>query len=190
MLESCSPGSPRSRSAPRRRRGAVAVMALAVAALAVPAAAQTWRFEPSIACSETPTNNVNLAPTDSRTSDLVTQMTPALALERDRRAHAARRVGIGSRSALRANRRRKQLRLPVAQSVRRRRLLQNNSSCRRRRQRLAAVLHPVRRATTGSRQRDRQPLPHDDLSRLALSERASPDRASSTSCATTTSGPT
>ncbi len=39
--------------------------------------AQTWKFEPSIAVQETATNNVDLAPTDQRVSDLVTTITPA-----------------------------------------------------------------------------------------------------------------
>lgn len=58
----------------------VAVMAIAVAAVAVPAAAQTWRFEPSLTVVETATNNVNLDPTNSRTSDLVSEITPSLFL--------------------------------------------------------------------------------------------------------------
>lgn len=52
----------------------------AAVALAAPAGAQTWRVAPTITLQETATNNVNLAPTDSRTSDLVTQLTPTLAL--------------------------------------------------------------------------------------------------------------
>src|SRR2546430_15731655 len=40
------------------------------------AQAETWRFEPSIGVEETLTNNVNLAPNDTRRGDLVTQLTP------------------------------------------------------------------------------------------------------------------
>ncbi len=42
------------------------------------ASAQTWRWDPAISLQETVTNNVNLDPTNSRTSDLVTEITPTL----------------------------------------------------------------------------------------------------------------
>lgn len=45
----------------------------------MPVGAQTWKFLPSIALQETVTNNVDLEATALRTSDLVTQVTPALA---------------------------------------------------------------------------------------------------------------
>lgn len=55
-------------------------LVLAIAAVAAPsqARAQAWKFEPSISLQETVTNNVNLDPTDTRISDWVTQITPAL----------------------------------------------------------------------------------------------------------------
>jgi uncharacterized protein (PEP-CTERM system associated) len=42
--------------------------------------AETWRFEPSIGVEETLTNNVNLAPYDTRRGDLVTQLTPGFSV--------------------------------------------------------------------------------------------------------------
>jgi uncharacterized protein (PEP-CTERM system associated) len=56
------------------------VCAAAAFVAAAPAWAQTWNFVPSISLRETATNNVNLTPTDERISDLVTAITPALAL--------------------------------------------------------------------------------------------------------------
>ncbi len=41
---------------------------------------QAWRFEPSVAILETFTNNVNLSPSATQQSDLVTQITPQLAI--------------------------------------------------------------------------------------------------------------
>lgn len=58
----------------------IAVIAIAVAGAAAPAAAQTWRFAPSVTAQETATNNVGLDPTASRTSDLVTDISPSLVL--------------------------------------------------------------------------------------------------------------
>lgn len=57
---------------------------LAAAALALPATralAQKWEWTPSIGLQETLTNNVDLVPTSQRQSDLVTQITPALAVK-------------------------------------------------------------------------------------------------------------
>jgi uncharacterized protein (PEP-CTERM system associated) len=47
---------------------------------AASAQAETWRFEPSIGVEETLTNNVNLAPNDTRRGDLVTQLTPGFSV--------------------------------------------------------------------------------------------------------------
>lgn len=49
-----------------------------VAVPVAPANAQTWRIEPSISILETVTNNVDLQPNDSRQSDWITELTPAL----------------------------------------------------------------------------------------------------------------
>jgi len=43
--------------------------------------AQTWRFVPSVALDETLTNNVNLQPPNTATGDLVTVITPTLAID-------------------------------------------------------------------------------------------------------------
>jgi len=45
-----------------------------------PVEADTFRIEPSIGISETLTNNVNLAPSGSARSDLVSQLTPTLSI--------------------------------------------------------------------------------------------------------------
>ena len=55
-----------------------ALFAAAVAAPSAPAEAQSWRIEPAISAQETVTNNVNLAPNDSRQSDWITELTPSL----------------------------------------------------------------------------------------------------------------
>ena len=56
------------------------VGALVAAAVVVPspAQAQSWRIESAFSAQETVTNNVNLAPNDSRRSDWITEMTPSL----------------------------------------------------------------------------------------------------------------
>lgn len=46
-----------------------------------PAWAQTWRVIPSISVTETLTDNVALAPSDSKQSDLITQITPGIRIE-------------------------------------------------------------------------------------------------------------
>jgi len=72
-----APG-PSTGSGRLRRRAHSAVLG-AIVALAGPAAsAQTWHFTPSVALQETLTSNVNLSP-DAQ-SDLVTQLTPQLAI--------------------------------------------------------------------------------------------------------------
>lgn len=48
---------------------------------AVPAAAQSWRVEPTIDVLETLTSNVNLSPASTRQWDLVTQITPTLTVD-------------------------------------------------------------------------------------------------------------
>lgn len=52
-----------------------------LAAAAAPAGAQTWRYQAGISLQETATNNVNLDPSNSRTSDLVTSITPTLSIQ-------------------------------------------------------------------------------------------------------------
>jgi uncharacterized protein (PEP-CTERM system associated) len=59
-----------------RGRALAASVALGVAAF--PAHAETWRFVPSIALTETWSDNINLAVKDLATSDLVTEITPTL----------------------------------------------------------------------------------------------------------------
>ncbi|MEO8753288.1 MAG: TIGR03016 family PEP-CTERM system-associated outer membrane protein [Casimicrobiaceae bacterium] len=69
-----------------RRAGSACALAVAIAVAAAPAQSQTWHFEPSISLEETFTNNVNLDPTNARTADIVTAITPSLSF-RERGAH-------------------------------------------------------------------------------------------------------
>ncbi len=60
-------------------RAAAIALTLAVSA-APPAIAQTWTIDPSIGISGTATNNVDLAPSEQREGDFVTQITPTLVI--------------------------------------------------------------------------------------------------------------
>jgi uncharacterized protein (PEP-CTERM system associated) len=64
-----------------RRRASAAVLGGIVALAGTTASAQTWHFTPSVALQETLTNNVNLSPSATAKSDLVTQLTPQLAID-------------------------------------------------------------------------------------------------------------
>ena len=57
------------------------LLAAALTSGGLPASAETWRFVPSIALDETLTNNVNLQPSASAKGDLVTVLTPRLAID-------------------------------------------------------------------------------------------------------------
>ncbi len=59
----------------------VALVGGLVALAGAVASAQTWHFTPSVALQETLTSNVNLSPSATAQSDLVTQLTPQLAIE-------------------------------------------------------------------------------------------------------------
>ena len=79
-LQARPSAAPRSSAFPTPPAQA-AILALLGAALTLaadPAAAQSWRVESAISAQETVTNNVNLAPNDSRKSDWVTELTPSL----------------------------------------------------------------------------------------------------------------
>ncbi len=66
------------------------MLCVSLALAGAPAAAQTWTLTPTLSLRETVTNNVNLSPTSSRESDLVTDIQPALTV-----------LGRGSRTNLR-----------------------------------------------------------------------------------------
>ena len=71
----------RRRSVTPCRLRCAAVLLSAASVLAVSTVqAETWRLVPSLGILETLTNNVNLAPSGSARSDLVTQLTPALSI--------------------------------------------------------------------------------------------------------------
>ena len=63
-----------------RRNSHRLLLLSAAAAIAAPVWGQVWTFEPSISLQGTATNNVSLAPSDERTSDFVTQISPALSV--------------------------------------------------------------------------------------------------------------
>ena len=83
-------GTARAGRGARTHRAAHAVAtSVAVLALATSSAgAQVWRAIPSIAVEETYTNNVDLSPNGARRSDLVSQITPSLAVT-ERGAHSS-----------------------------------------------------------------------------------------------------
>lgn len=56
------------------------MIAMAFAHASAPAAAETWTITPSLATTLTATNNVDLAPSDSRRADLVAEITPSIAV--------------------------------------------------------------------------------------------------------------
>jgi uncharacterized protein (PEP-CTERM system associated) len=70
-----------------------------LATIGTPAAAQSWHFVPSVALDETLTNNVNLQPPDSAKADLVTVITPSLAID-EKSAHTTLRGTVALPVAL------------------------------------------------------------------------------------------
>ena len=60
------------------------LLVLAAVGTPVPADAQTWRITPSVSLSETLSDNINLAPSGQRRSDLVTDITPSIRIDGSR----------------------------------------------------------------------------------------------------------
>lgn len=72
--------APRSHAfpTPQAHPAILALLGAALTLAAKPAPAESWHFESAISAQETVTNNVNLAPNDSRKSDWVTELLPSL----------------------------------------------------------------------------------------------------------------
>lgn len=75
------PGAPSRSNAfrtPPARQAATTLLGALLTLAAAPSSAQSWHIEPAFSAQETLTNNVNLMSSESRRSDLVTQLTPSL----------------------------------------------------------------------------------------------------------------